>query len=533
MTPGKAELILQGGRIWDQRQLEADSVAIAEGRILAVGPAAELGSLEAEDTIVIDVGGKRVMPALIDSHMHLIRAGSTWSRDVDWQGLTSLEDGLEAIDQSAARSNSGTWVAVLGGWHHNQFAERRPPTTEELDEAAPQNPVFVQRNYIEAFLNRHALAAMGWNGPSLPDGVELDANGDPTGRVRGPGLLAALRAKLAVPGHEQQVESTRRLLRKLNSFGLGGAIDTAGFGMSASSYEAFLDVYRRGERGFRTRMLLGPATPGNEREEIGSWLERVRPGQGDDFLRYLGAGEVLLYSAHDMEGLDDRDVSAERAGLEAITRTLAGDGWPAHVHAILDRSISTVLDAWRAVGAERLAPLRYTITHAEGISDATIGRVAEMGLGVTIQNGMAFRGGDSRESWSPSTAASAPPLRSMLEAGIPLGAGTDAGVVSSFNPWLCIWWMVTGDSVDGSPPRVEQERLDIDEALRLYTRGSAWFSFEEGERGNLAPGSLADITVLASDPLSVRVDELRHVTADLTIIGGVLVHDSGGTHRPR
>ncbi|MDX1511691.1 MAG: amidohydrolase family protein, partial [Nitriliruptorales bacterium] len=143
------------------------------------------------------------------------------------------------------------------------------------------------------------------------------------------------------------------------------------------------------------------------------------------------------------------------------------------------------------------------------------------------------RGADSQETWGPQAAASAPPLRTILDAGIPLGAGTDATVVSSFNPWLCVWWMVTGETVDGSPPRVEEQRLDLDEALRLYTSGSAWFSFEEDDRGNLGPGSLADITVLATDPFAVSPLGLRDVTADLTLVGGAVVHDSMGDQSPR
>lgn len=303
--------------------------------------------------------------------------------------------------------------------------------------------------------------------------------------------------------------------------------------MHPSSYEAFKELHRRGERGFRTRLLVGPATPGSENEEIAAWIETVRPGQGDDILRYLGAGEVLIYSAHDMEGLDRRDVSSAQSELEANTRILADHGWPVHIHAILDRSISTVLRAWDRVGAERLSELRYTITHAEGISRQAIQRVSDMGLGVTVQNGMAFRGGDSVDSWGLAAATTAPPLRSMVDAGLPLGAGTDATVVSSFNPWLCIWWMVTGESVDGSPPRVEEQRLDLDEALRLYTRGSAWFSFEEDERGNLSPGSRADVTVLAIDPFEIGEGELRHVTAALTLVDGEIVHDPMGDQSPR
>lgn len=533
MIAAKAELLLRSGRLWDARQIEDDAIAIAGGRILAVGRSGELESLIDQDTTVLDCEGKRVIPALIDSHIHLVRAGSTWERDVHWQGMTSLSGALEAINSGAEGSGPGDWVAVLGGWHPNQFTEGRAPTSDELRHAAPDNPVFVQRNYIEAYLNPRALDAMGWTAADRPGGVEVDQSGEPTGRVEGPALLAALRSKLAVPPLEDQVAGTAALLRRLNSFGLGGAIDAGGFGMSPDSYEAFFELHRRGEKGFRTRLLLGPATPGNEENEMGFWMNAVEPGEGDEYLRYLGAGEVVVYSAHDMEGLDRRDISDSSPRLEGLTRALVERGWPVHIHAILDRSIETVLDTWESVGSGALADLRSTITHGEGITSESIRRVAKMRLGMTIQNGMSYRGMDSTRAWGVVGTTSAPPLRSILEAGIPLGAGTDATVVSSFNPWECIWWMVTGETRDGSPPRVEEERIDLDTALRLYTSGSAWFSFEESERGNLNPGSWADITVLATDPFAIDPKDLTEVTADLTIVGGEVVFDRNVDQRPR
>jgi hypothetical protein len=318
------------------------------------------------------------------------------------------------------------------------------------------------------------------------------------------------------------------MLRQLNRVGLTGAIDAGGFRMKTEAYQPITDLYRNGERGFRTRLLVGASQPGDEVGELERWMELVSPGSGDELLRYLGAGEVVFFPAHDVEGLDQRDISGERGRLTEISRKLIDARWPLHIHAILDRSIGTILDAWQQLDREDdLAGLRFTITHADQIGEENLLRIREMRVGLTIQNGMAFRGQDSVATWGEERVRSSPPLRTMLDLGIPLGAGTDGTVVSSYNPWACIWWMVSGESRDGSTARVEAQRLTRDEALRLYTRGSAWFSFEEDTRGNLRVGSDADLVVLSSDPLTVPEHEIPSIESVITVVGGRIAHVSG------
>jgi hypothetical protein len=488
-----------------------------------------IDGLSADETRQIDVAGRTVIPGLIDSHIHMVRSGTTWLQDVHWSEVGSLQAALELVALTAAKRDPGEWIAVLGGWHPNQFIERRPPTRRELDEAAPHNPVFAQRNYVEAYLNTTALREMAGPGGGGAELRDVDpAGGEPSGRVTGSSALQALRSRLRPPDFETQVDGLRSVLGKLRGWGVTGAIDAGGFGMTPDRYRPLLELWRRGPIGFRLRLLVGAATPGAEWEEIQHWMDTVNAGFGDDHLRYLGAGEVLLYEAHDMEGLDRRDVSAATEGLADMSKQLASRNWPAHAHAILNASIETVIDAWESIGdTTALSDLRYTIAHAEGVSAENLRRIRDLGIGVTIQNGMAFRGSDSVATWGEDAVTGAPPLRTMIDLGIPVGAGTDATVVSSPNPWLCIWWMVSGKSVDGSPPRVEAERLSTDEALRLFTSGSAWFSFEEKDRGNLKTGSHADLVVLTKDPFTVAVDEIPTIEADLTIVGGKVVHDSG------
>ncbi len=526
MSGGPADLVLLSGRLWDGTDRGEEALAVREGLIIRTGANEQMAELVSGDTTVVDIGGRRVVPGLIDSHIHLVRAGLRWNEDVRWVGAGSLDDALARLSAAAETKEPGRWIAVMGGWHPHQFAESRPPSRSELDDACPSHPVFVQRNYIEAFLNTRAMEEMGYLDDGAPGWVERSASsGSQTGRVVGAAGLQALRARLPGQDFEDQVAGTSQMLRELNRLGLTGAIDTGGFGMTPESYLPYFELWRRGEKGFRARLLVGPSQPGKEPEQLADWMRFVAPGFGDNHLRYLGSGEVLLFGAHDMEGLAPKDISGQIEPLSSLSERLAARGWTIHLHAILDTSVGAVLDAWEPLGAA-ISDLRFTITHADQISSANLERLAYLGLGMTVQNGMAYRGGDSIATWGEGRVRAAVPLREALELGIPLGAGTDATVVSSYNPWRCIWWMVTGRSIDGSPARDDGQLLTRDEALRLYTSGSSWFSFEEATRGTLRPGSWADLAVLSEDPLTVPPDDLPGIESVLTVVAGRIAHQA-------
>lgn len=505
-----ADHILFSGRLWDGSPSDDEALAVADGRVLARGSNREISALQGSGTRTIDVGGRRVVPGLIDSHIHLVRAGRTWDSEVRWDDASGLEEALHLIRARAEQLGPGHWIAVMGGWHPHQFEEDRPPGREDLDRAAPDNPVFVQRAYAESFTNTLATREMGW-----------DDGGD--GKIVSPADMADLRARVAVTDVDEAMAGTHSLLRELNRLGLTGAIDASGFGITAKSYDAFFRLFAEGERGFRARLLVGASRPGMEREDMEAWTSKVSPGDGDDFVRYLGAGEVLDYAAHDLEGLAPKDI-AERAGaLQEISSLLAGRGWPVHLHSILDSSLDTVLSAWEEVDAD-LAALRFGICHADQIGEENLRRVRDLGVGITIQNGMSMRGVDCTPTWGDERVAVSPPLRSMLDLGIPVAAGTDGTVACAYDPWRCIAWMVTGESIDGAPPRRKDQRLTRDEALRLYTSAGAWFTFEEETRGNLRPGSHADLAVLSNDPLTVAEEALSSIESVLTVVGGEIAH---------
>jgi predicted amidohydrolase YtcJ len=536
--PG-AQTLLHNGRIWtgddgdDGARFTA--VEISGNRIVAVG-GDELKENAEPGHVAIDLDGRRVIPGLVDSHLHAIRAGLSYSREVDWTEISTLGDALDSIRGAAETRGTGEWVTVLGGWHPTQLDVRRGPTPEELDEAAPGNPVFVHPLYghdDHAVLNSAAMRAMGWNeGSPDPAGGRLERGPDgasPTGCVSGIPLYTHIMATALTPDPEEEDRSTTAYFARLAQLGLTGVIDAGGLGMTPERYRAVYDVWRRGELPIRVRTLHGAVTPGQELDEIAGWQRYLHPGAGDGLLAVLGIGEAVHYGCHDWEGMDPFCIGdASWNDLVGVASRCAAAGWPMSVHTILDSSVDRVLDALEIVDRSHpLRSLRFSLCHVECISEANIERVARLGLGVTIQGRMAQKSAVAAERWGAEMVRRAPPLGSIRRAGIPIGAGTDGTRSASYNPWLTVWWMVTGRVLDGGPGRDDEHRLSRADALRAYTSGSAWFSFEERERGTLAPGTLADLAVLNHDVFEVPDDAIPATCAELTMVDGRVVHARG------
>jgi predicted amidohydrolase YtcJ len=257
----------------------------------------------------------------------------------------------------------------------------------------------------------------------------------------------------------------------------------------------------------------------------------VKPGQGDDLFRLNGAGEMLVYSAADFEDfLEPRPEmpASMEPELNAVVTHLARSRWPFRLHATYDETISRALDVFESVNREvPFAGLRWFFDHGETISPRNIERVKALGGGIAIQHRMAFQGEYFVERYGAKAAETAPPIRRMLEMGIPVGAGTDATRVASYNPFVSLYWLVTGKTIGGTPIYGEANRLDRTTALRLWTVGSAWFSGDDDKKGRIAPGQLADLAVLSGDYFSVPDEEIKRLESVLTLVGGQPVHAAG------
>jgi predicted amidohydrolase YtcJ len=532
-----ADTIIMNGRIatQDERRSFASAAAIKDGRFIAVGSEKEVMAYRGDSTRVIDVRGRTVIPGLNDSHLHLIRGGLNYNLELRWDGVPSLADGLRMLREQARRTPPNQWVRVVGGWSEFQFAEQRMPTLNELNEAAPDTPVFVLHLYDCALLNKAALRAVGYtkDTPDPPGGIIYrDSRGNPTGLlIAKPNamILYATLAKGPKLPYEQQFNSTQQFMRELNRLGITSVIDAGGgFQNYPEDYEIINELHKRGQLTVRIAYNLFTQRPKQEREDFAKWVKMTKPGAGDEFYRMNGAGEMLVFSAADFEDfIEPRPDLAPtlETELKDVVKLLASNRWPFRLHATYDESITRFLNVFEEVNREiPFEGLHWFFDHAETISERNIERVRALGGGIAIQHRMAFQGEYFIERYGTKAAERTPPISRMLELGVPVGAGTDATRVASYNPFVSLYWLASGKTVGGTQLYPEANRMDRMEALRLFTVGSSWFSSEEGKKGAIAPGQFADLAVLSEDYFSIPEERIKSLESVLTIVDGKPVY---------
>ena len=529
-------LILVNGRFAtvDREHPQAGAVSIRDGRFVAVGDVEHVMRQHTEGSRVIDLNGRTVIPGLNDSHLHLIRGGLNYNLELRWEGVPSLADALRMLRQQALRTPNPQWVRVVGGWNEFQFAEKRLPTLDEINAAAPDTPVFILHLYDRALLNRAALRAVGYtkDTPNPPGGeIVRDAGGNPTGmliaRPNAMILYATLARGPSLP-RDLQVNSTRQFMRELNRLGLTSAIDAGGgFQNYPEDYAVIEELEAADQLTIRIAYNLFTQNKGAELEDFQRWTKMVTPGQGSDYYRHNGAGEMLVFSAADFEDfLEPRPDLAPgmEDELERVVRHLVASRWPFRLHATYDESISRMLDVFEKVNRDTpFAGLSWFFDHAETITPRNIERVRALGGGIAIQHRMAFQGEFFVERYGADAAKATPPVTRMLEMGVPVGGGTDATRVASYNPWTALYWLVSGRTVGGLRLYDAGQQLSRDTALELWTSGSAWFSSEQGKKGRIREGMLADLAVLSADFFRVPEDDIKAIESVLTIVDGRIV----------
>lgn len=515
----------------------AEAIATEDGKIVSAGRNSEVLRLKTPGTESVDLKGHTVIPGLNDSHLHIIRGGLHYNLELRWDGVPSLADAMRMLKEQAARTPAPQWVRVVGGWNEFQFAERRMPTLDEINKVAPDTPVFVLHLYDRAFLNAAALRAVGYtkDTPNPPGGeIQRDKSGNPTGMLiarPNAGLLYSALAKGPLLSYQDQLVSTRHFMREMNRLGVTSAIDAGGgFQNYPSDYKVINELHQRSEMTVRIAYNLFTQRPKHEIEDFENWTSSARIFQGDQTFRLNGAGEMLVFSGTDFE--DFLEPRPELGGvleeeLERVVRHLASQRWPFRLHATYNESIERFLNVFEKVNQDvPFHGLHWFFDHAETISDRNIERVAALGGGIAVQHRMAFQGEYFVDRYGAEAAKRTPPIRRMLELGVPVSAGTDATRVASFNPFVSLYWMVSGKTVGGLELYPEKNRMSREEALKLYTQGGSWFSSEDGSKGGLYPGQLADFAVLTADYFNVPEEEIKHLESELTVVGGKIVHAS-------
>jgi predicted amidohydrolase YtcJ len=521
-----ADLVLLDGKIvtLDAEGSVHDALAIRDGKVLAAGRSAAMRALAGPGTRTIDLKGRTVIPGLIDSHMHAIRAALSFNTEVNWIGARSLTEALARMHDAAERMPPGAWLIVAGGWNELQFAERRRPTQAELTAAAPNNPVYVQLGYGWVLMTDRGFEALDIRSDAdLPPGAELERDGGrPTGAITGgSGSVIALFERLPGPTFAQQVEGTKAFFHELNRLGITGVVDPGGNNLSPPDYQALFDVWRARELTVRVAYSLNGQTAGRELGELKDLTALSPMGFGDEYLHFNGLGERITYAMNNNPAPSDED----KERYYEIVRWAAERGMTITMHWGPDATVHHLLDVFERVNREvPIAPLRWSIAHLNDASVETLERMRALGVGWTVQDAMYFGGEALIRRAGPDAARRIPPVVTGRRLGVPIGAGTDAHRVASYNPFTALQWFLDGKTVGGTPIRGLEETPDRETALRFYTQGSAWFSFDEDVRGSLEPGKLADLAVLSGDYLTVPVEEIGNLESVLTLVGGRVVH---------
>jgi predicted amidohydrolase YtcJ len=523
-----ADLILVNGKIItvDERFTIAQAVAITGERIIAAGTTAEITRLTGPGTRRIDLRGRSVIPGLIDNHMHLLRAGATWQAEVRWDGVASRKEALDLLRARSRRAAPGEWIYNLGGWTIDQFSDdKRPFTRQELDEAAPANPVLLQASYYESYLNTRALDALGI-GEKLPADAWIvrDASGKPTGRISEAGIRA-LAARLPAPSPDAAEVSTAAMINDLNRAGL----TTIG---SAGCEPELLPIYRRwaeqGKLNLRVFCITGVGA-GATAEQVTRALPQIaqmKLFQGDRYIDHVSYGESVYGPLHDPMFLVKSDPKPEQLlQWRRIATEVAKAGLPLHVHAELEDTIDAFLDEIEAINKEYpVKNLRWVLAHVNRLNASHLARMRELGIYAAVHPWAVINGGIQHRLFADSAYDMAP-LSTIQNSGVVWGLGSDGNRANQILPFTTLWWAVTGKMVGGA--KVLRQTISREDALIAHTRKNAYLVFQENNLGSIQPGKLADMIVLDRDYLTIPADQIKDIKPVMTLVGGRIVFDAG------
>lgn len=557
-TRQHASLILHNGQVLDMSPAGTvqQAVAVSGGRILAVGSNADILRYAEPATHIIDVEGRTIMPGLIDAHAHMEREGLKTLRP-SLAHAASVADVLAVIAQQAAQQPPGSWIITMpvgkppyyfGG--PDNLQEKRMPTRAELDAVAPRHPVYIPGLFGNwgvppgySVLNTLGLAANGLDREHCPDCagvvVERDATGAPTGLIlehnKRPVIEFALLRQVPAFGFADRLEGLRRSLPIYHAHGTTSVYE--GHGSAPETIAVYRRLWEDGCLTMRTHLCVSPTWSDITEAKVAmrDWLGYAQGrGLGDPWLRisgiYIGLG-------------------GQHATAQAVRRALPNTGWTGfvewansledfrdyawmaaehnlRVHSVVVDRLGAVLDVLEQINQRfPLAPRRWVVEHIGHVTSDDTCRLLNLGVLVTsIPLYMIWKNGQSRLD-EPDPHELFLPQRRLLEAGVPLSAGSDNIPVSLFS---AVWASVARRERLTNRVLGPGQRLDRLQALKMITRNGAWLSFEESIKGTLEPGKLADIAVLDADPLTVPEDDLANIKAALTVVDGTIVHKQEG-----
>lgn len=541
-----ADLIVTNAKVvvMDSNKTITDAIAVKDGKVLATGTNDFILKYKSDQTKIIDAKGKTLIPGLNDSHLHLTRGGRFYNAELRWDGVKSLKTALEMLKEQAERTPDGQWVRVIGGWSPFQFEEQRFPTVEEINEATGDVPTFVLYLYSRGWLNDAGLKTLNIDEDTeAPSGSSYEKGSD--GKLTGvllaepsPSILYQTIAQLPPLSEEEMINSTKQFYYELNRLGITSGIDAGGGGHKyPKDFTSTQKLAEAGEMPIRLSYFLFPQNQGAEYAEFQEWIANNEVGHNgeihlDHGYELEGGGEFLAWSAGDFENflapqplLEDRPTWRE--DLKSIIRLHVDSGWPFRIHATYGETIAHMLDVIEEVNKEtngKLASKRWLFDHAETVKESELKRIKALNGGIAIQARLAYAGEFFAERYGVEKAKQAPPIRKMIDMGLPVGAGTDGTRVASYNPWPALYWLITGKTVGDFQLAEPSNQLSREEALHIYTQGSAWISNEETVKGTLEKGKFADFAILSDDYFTVPEQKIKSIKSVLTVVGGKVVY---------
>jgi len=520
------DTVLTNGKIItvDDRFSIAQAVAIRGDRFVAVGSNQDIARLAGPNTRRIDLGGKAVIPGLIDAHAHLMRAAETWAIEVRLDGVESRKQALDLVRAKATALGPGQWVYNLGGWSFDQFADNRTPLTRaELDQAAPNNPVYLQFTRCCAFMNSRGAEAMGLAGMKEP-WIERDAAGKPTGRINDPGL-AQIASKIPRPPKETLSTNALALLRDLNRVG----VTTAGIsGCPQEATEFFRELEHKGELTFRFMCMVAAGSPttgvaADQVQRAAAQIAEIKLFQGDNYIDDVMYGETIA--------LSDNMLSPHTSYTpEQLTmwRTLATEvaraGLPLQQHVTISETFPAFLDQIETINKQYpIRNLRWAFAHMDQVSANDLDRMKKLGMWAAVRAiepvmGAIFNRVHGERS------IDMPPLRMIQDSGIKWGFHTDTTEVNQYRPFTTLWFAVTGKMLGGAV--VNRQTITREEALIAHTRSNSYFVMRENDLGSIQPGKLADLVVMDRDYLTIPADQIKDIKPVITMVGGKVAYDA-------
>ncbi len=530
------DLIAYNGHIvtLDPQATEAEAVAVADGRVVAVGPDARIRALAGPGTEEIDLAGRTMVPGLADNHFHGLGGGS----GVDLSRARNLQDVHDAIAARAAQTPAGGIIRTNSDWHEGQLVEQRLPYRDDLDRAAPDHAVVVVRGGHEYVLNTAALARWDITAATPePEGGVIGRYDD--GRLNGElvdrakSLARLPRGSEERPDYEERLMALAAGLRTLNEAGLTSVRYGSG---SPDRYRMLVDLKERGLLTIRASVLFrlgGSTDPATLGETFSEW--GIGPDDGDEWVRVAG---IKLGVDGGFEGGWMREPYEEPWGKDgtftglqifptepyiALVRALNTKGWRVATHAVGDAAMDLVLDAYEAAHADSpITGKRWAIEHAFVAGEDQFPRMRALGLHVSAQNHLYVAAPSLRKYWGRDRADRVTPVRAYVDAGLDVSLGTDSPVIP-YQPMWVLYHFITRDTISAGVAGPEQ-KVGREEALRLMSLGNARLTFQEDIKGSIEEGKLADMIVLSDDILTCAEEQIEDIRVLMTIVGGEVVY---------